>query len=194
MRELQRLLALPLASAAAVVLAGCLSIHDPTTNPTTTTPTTVVSDPTPAPERGGRIPAAANAQQTRLAPGAASSEPVAALERYAKLWSNWTAGTVAADQRRLASISLGQARAQALQATATLARDSTLTRSDVANTGQVIAITPALHAPGVWVVAISERTTGAGQYAGLPATVHVNYAQLTHTHHGYVVERWSAIG
>ena len=130
-----------------------------------------VADPVPAQERGGSIPAAARKAQSTLAAGAAAATPQAALERYATLWSNWSAATVVADQRRLAAISLGQARAQALQAAASLNGDSTLAASHVANTGQVVAIAPRLAtsagAAGGWVVVTSEHTTGPG---GLPGT------------------------
>ena len=77
------------------------------------------------------------------------------------------------------------------QAIASLQHDQTLAKSQVANSGQVIAIAPSLHPPGEWVVITSETTTGQGDYAGLPATLHVTYAQLTHTSRGYVVSEWS---
>ncbi|MHB1837749.1 MAG: hypothetical protein ACYCXW_22630 [Solirubrobacteraceae bacterium] len=179
-------------------MGGCASIHDPATTLTqpaattsSTTTTAPVADPVPAPERGGTIPANARQAQTRLAPGAAAAGPVAALDRYATVWSNWTASTVVTRQRQLAGLSLGQARAQALQAAATLTHDKTLAKSQVANTGTVIAIAPDLHQPGQWIVVTSEKTTGKGDYSGLPPTVHVTYAQLTHTSRGYVVSRWS---
>ena len=35
-----------------------------------------------------------------------------------------------------------------------------------------------------------EQTTGQGDYAGLPPTLHVIYAQLTATANGWVVTRW----
>ena len=52
--------------------------------------------------------------QSRVAVGAAQQTPQAALERYARLYVNWTADRVAGIQRELASLSTGQARAQAL--------------------------------------------------------------------------------
>jgi hypothetical protein len=108
------------------------------------------------------------------------------------LWINWTAATVVARQQQLAGMSLGQARAQALQAAASLHDDSTLAASHVANHGQVIAIAPSLADRGEWVVVTSETTTGQGDYAGLPASLHVTDAQLTHTHQGLVVSLWSS--
>jgi hypothetical protein len=184
-----------IALCAAIPLAGCASLQDPDAHlghtTTRSTPTITVSDPTPAPERNGTIPPAASLVQRQLAPDAAAASPVLALERYAERWSNWTAATVIADQRALAALSLGQARAQALQAIASLRQDRTLTASHVANRGQVIAISPQLTTPDQWVIVTSETTTGQGDYAGLPPTLHVTYARVTRTRQGYVVSVWS---
>ena len=106
--------------------------------------------------------------QSRLSAGAARPTPQAALERYAHLYVNWTADSVAAVQRELASLSEGQARAQALQAAASYTRDQTLTQSGVANSGHLVAITPSLTTPEQWVLVTSEQTTGKGDYSGLP--------------------------
>jgi hypothetical protein len=125
-----RRLSLRLPAALAIVLlsAGCgltdpyRSQHPATTRtstlPRTTSTTPTVVDADPAPERGGTLPTAAHAAQTKLASGAARPSPQAALERYADLDVNWTAKTVAGVQGRLAASSVGQARAQALQAAA----------------------------------------------------------------------------
>jgi hypothetical protein len=182
-----------LALTAAVALTGCASITDPaaTSPPAPAHTTTTTADPVPAPERGGTIPAPARQAQTQLAKQAGNASPQAALNRYASLWSDWTATTIVARQRQLAVISLGQARAQALQAAASFAHDHTLTKSHVANHGSVIAVTSSLITSGDWVIVTRESTTGQGDYQGLPATVHVTYAQLTHTPHGYVISQWS---
>lgn len=192
-----------LAVLAAVSLAGCLNVSDPDRHlapaPTTATATTTAAgtttpDPTPAPERGGTIPPAAHRAQQQLAREAGSKTPQAALSRYATLWCNWTAATVVARQRQLAAMSLGQARAQALQAAASLAADKTLAASHVATSGQVIAITLRLNATNAtvgWVVVTQEQTTGAGAYHGLPATLHITYAQVAGTRAGFVVSAWS---
>ncbi|MGO9959411.1 MAG: hypothetical protein ACLP50_26140 [Solirubrobacteraceae bacterium] len=183
------------AALVAIALGGCISIHDPATNnptPTTSTSRQATANPVPVHERGGTIPAAARKAQSTLAASAASGTSQAALERYATLWCNWTAATVISRQRQLASISLGQARAQALAAAASFAADSTLASSQVANSGQVVAIAPGLAgAAGDWVVVTREQTTGQGDYQGLPATLHVTYAQLTHTPDGFVVSLWA---
>jgi hypothetical protein len=141
----------------------------PITAPTTTTPASTV--PVPAPE---------------------ASTPQAALTAYANGEVDWTSGTVGADQRHLASISTGAARAMALQAAATYGAGSQLQHSKVSNSGVVTSISPGegpLH--GAWVLTTREKTGGQGDYTGLPAQAHVYYAHLQHTTAGYTVSQWS---
>ncbi len=195
---------LPVGALLAVLIAGCGLSNPyqsstrrppaacPTPTATSTSSTTAADFSDPPGERGGTIPHSAQAAQDKLAAGAAASTPQAALKRYADLDINWQAATVAAHQRQLASISLSQARAQALQAAASAARDPLLTHSQVANHGQLIALTPGTGAAASdWVLVTSEHTTGQDNYAGLPPTLHVTYAQVTHTHRGWVVSQWS---
>ena len=105
---------------------------------------------------------------------------------------NWTAAGLVARERQLAALALGQARAQALQAAAGAARDPELTRSRVTNTGQLVAVAPGTGAASRrWVLVSRETTTGTGDYAGLPAALHVIYAQVTHTPAGWVITQWS---
>jgi hypothetical protein len=188
---------LMLAALIAIALSGC-GLSDPYQT-TTSHPAGSAAAPTappadlgdPAPERGGTIPTRAKAAQNRLAISAARSTPLAALERYAAIYLNWNANDVIAVQRELASISLGQARAQALQAAANAAHDPQLTESQLANQGHVIAISPGQTiAAGEWVIVTSEQTTGQGDYQGLPPTLHITYAQLTNTSHGWVITAW----
>lgn len=192
---------------AAIALAGCgitnpyQSSHTTTSGSSTTAPastSTSTAPPRPRdlgdppPERGGTIPAAQRAAQRRLATGAGSATPQAALDRYARVYVNWKASDVAGHQRQLAAISLGQARAQALQAAASARADTELTRSHVTNHGQLVAISHGTAAAGgVWVLVTRETTTGQGDYAGLPPTLHVTYAQVTHTPAGWVISQWS---
>ena len=176
-------------------LAGC-GLSDPYAargpRPTTATSvTTTVGNADPAPERGGTIPAPARAQQARVGAGAAQPTPEAALRQYARLYVNWAADNVATVQRELASLSTGQARAQALQAAASYRRDETLLKSGVANSGQLVAISASLTTSDQWVLVSSEQTTGKGDYSGLPATLHVIYAETTRTPKGFVVSQWS---
>jgi len=192
---------LPAALTVTVLLAGC-GITDPyITRSTTTTSTsrpapgvtgTTSTNADPAPEQGGTIPTPAASAQGNLSAGAGQPTPQAALGRYARLYTNWNAATVAGVQRQLASISLHGARAQALQAAASYQRDTTLVASKIANAGTVISIAAGQgHARGRWVIVTSETTTGHGDYMGLPATVHVTYAQVAHQPTGWVVTEWS---
>jgi hypothetical protein len=193
-----------LAALAAGAIGGCAGITNPyqsagtartpTLGSTSTSTTTAPADSgDPAAERGGTVPSRARAAQHKLAIGAASRSPEAALARYAEVYLNWSAADVTARQRELASISLGQARAQALQAAASAAADAQLLKSRVANSGTVVAITRGQGpAAGDWVIVTREQTTGQGDYAGLPPTLHVIYAQLTATPQGWVVIRWQA--
>jgi hypothetical protein len=182
----------------AVTVAGC-GLTNPYANPTTyraatATPTTItrVTDADPAPERGGRIPAEAHHEQTELVRGAGSATPQVALERYALIYTNWTARTVASAQGRLARISLDSARARALQAEASYQHDTTLLRSHVTNRGTVVAVAAGQgSANRSWVVVTREITTGQGDYAGLPAQLHITYAQVTHTPAGWTVSSWT---
>ena len=179
---------------AAVALTGC-GIPDPyagrRTSTTASAPSVTVTSADPAPERGGTIPAGVRAAQSRTSTGAAQPTPQAALRRYARLYVNWTAAGVPAVQAELASLSEGQAQAQALQAAASYARDQTLARSGVANSGHLVAITPSITTPGQWVLVTSEQTTGKGDYSGLPPTLHVIYAQAIRTPNGWVVSEWA---
>src|SRR5262249_54418832 len=144
-RSLMRLVPfrLPAALAIAMVLAGC-GLSDPYANQramstTTSTRTAGTSTSTrglarnadPPPERDGTIPAAAQASENALPAGAGSATPQGALERYANLYINWTATSVGRVQDELAAISVGQARAEALQAAAAYGHDSTLQQSQV---------------------------------------------------------------
>jgi hypothetical protein len=158
----------------------------------TVTTTTAPDAEDPAAERGGTVPAAVQPGQRSLTASAGDATPRAALIRYARLDINWQASTLVAHQRRLAAISIDQARAAALQAAASAARDAELIHSRVDNRGQIVAITPGTGPQhGRWVIVTTETTTGTGDYAGLPAALHVTYAQVTHTPHGWVVSQWS---
>lgn len=188
---------LPAALLLAVTVGGC-GLTNPyarrATDRAATTSLTItrVTNAEPAPERGGTISAAARDEQTKLRSGAGSATPQLALERYALIYTNWTASTVAAAQAQLAQISLNSARAQALQVAASYRRDTTLLRSHVANRGTVVAVAAGQgSANGSWVVVTNEITSGRGDYAGLPAQLHITFAQVTHTPAGWIVSSWT---
>jgi hypothetical protein len=176
---------------AAVALAGCslTAPYSPQRPPPRSATAADAGDP-PA-ERGGTIPAAAQLAQSILAPAAAQPTPQQALARYATIAINWNWRTLAATERRLAAISLGQARAQALQTAASASTDTTVSQQRLTNHGRPVSIAPGSGpAAGRWVIVTTEQTTGHGSYAGMPPTLHVTYAQLTHTPAGWIVDRW----
>jgi hypothetical protein len=194
-----RLLALPIL-ATSLALAGC-GISDPYTHPATTsanasaattsaTATMTVTDPSEPPP--SKPTTTADSGVTTAPATASAATPRKAVQLYARLYINWTAKTIGSHQRQLAGMSEGTARAAALQAAASYGRDQLLQNSDVANTGTIVSIA-AGQGPerGDWVIVTSERTTGQGDYVGLPAAAHATYAHVTHTHHGWVVNQWS---
>ena len=100
---------------------------------------------------------------------------------------NWTAGTLAADERRLASLSTGQARAQALAEGA----------HPSPTVGRVQRGERRGHRRGRgtergrWAVVTVEQTNGYGPYQGLPATSHVTWATVARVvGGGWVVSGW----
>ncbi len=175
----------------AIAATGC-SLQSPYSPPPPPAPPSSAPDAgDPPPERGGQIPAAAQAAQNALAPDGPQPTAQAALGRYAQIAVNWSWRDLTHVQRRLAQISLGQARAQALQAAASASADSTLRAQRISNFGQLVSIAPGQGAAaGRWVVVTRERTTGQASYAGLPPTLHVTYAQVVHTDQGFVVSQW----
>jgi len=180
-----------LAALVAFVLAGC-SLHSPysAASPSRTVATAPDAGD-PPPERGGHIPLTAQAAQIALAPSAAQPTPQAALARYSQIAVNWNWRDLGAVQRRLAGISLGQARAQALQAAAGANADSNLLAQRITNTGHAVSIASGQGgAARSWVIVTRERIMGLGAYAGLPPTLHVTYAQVTRTAAGFVVSQW----
>lgn len=172
------------AAVAALLLAGC-GITDPdyvdTTSPSATSTTLTVAS---ADHDGPTLP-----PRSRLAAGAVQASPAVALAWYGRLYVNWSWQTVAGDQRRLAGISVGQARAQALAAAAQ--PEAMLARYAVHNQGQVVAIAPGQGIErGKWAVVTDEQTSGDGPYEGLPATSHVTWATVQRTAQGWVLSGW----
>jgi len=173
--------------AGAALLAGC-GIHDPyrRLKVTESSPAIKATTPAGAPdsdEDDGPKELAVPADVT----GAAST-PQGALARFGQLYVNWTATDLPARARQLAAISIGQARAQALNMQSRLA---VLARYQVTNAGTVVAIARGEGVErGRWVVVTNELTSGVGPYLGLPATSHVTWATVAHVHTGYVVMTW----
>lgn len=118
-----------LATATALLLAGC---GDP-----------YVDRPPPSPPSGELAAPPVARDDERLAPDAPLPAPAAVAERAAKLTTNWTSDTAAANYARLAELSAGSARDDFAQAAASLPTDPE----------------PTTHASGR-LEAITERTRG----------------------------------
>ena len=171
-----------LAAAVAVALCGC-GITDPYTQETRT------ARPAPAGAVTGGEHDGPPAPSATVPPGASVPTPQAALARYGAIYVNWTAATLPALQRRLASISTGQARAQALAESET--PPHAVSTYAVSNSGQVVAIAPGQGPKRCeWAVITDEQTTGDGPYQGLPATSHVTWATVQRNGQRWVVSGW----
>jgi hypothetical protein len=166
----------------ALALAGC-GITDPYATSQRTSSTVRNQGASVPDDDGPSLP------PVRITAGAAAPSPQAALARYAALYVNWTAATLASNQRKLASLSTGQARAQALAQGAHTS--PTVARYAVSNSGSVVAIAVGRGAErGRWAVVTVEQTNGYGPYQGLPATSHVTWATAAHVAGGWVVSGW----
>lgn len=163
-------------------LAGC-------SNPDA--PSAATSQPAGTPASPGEPSTPRPATPARQSPIDVQHTPQAALSRFAETYINWTYRTLAADQKHLAAISVGQARLSEQQAAASSKSDLPLQRGHVWNHGRVVSIARDRQRTGWWVVVTLERTGGSGEYAGLPAAFHVTLARLARLNHGYAVETWS---
>lgn len=127
-------------------------------------------------------------------PGAPAATAHQALERFTKAYINWTYRTIAADRARLAREATGDA-SVGLQRSAAQSRDDyELQAGKVANSGEVIAISPQRGAGAErdsWVVVTRERQHAAGTYDALPATYHVTIATVEPVGGGgWAVSHW----
>jgi hypothetical protein len=154
--------------------------------------------PTPAPvgdppaERGGTIPAAAQAAEDSVSRAGVAHSPQLALRRYALTYVNWQASGLQEREQQLVAVSIGAAKLTAEQTTAARSGATALIASHVENSGQVVAIAPG-EGPdaGLWVIITQEHTTGTGGYAALPPAPHVTLAQVRHLNGGWVVSAWN---
>jgi hypothetical protein len=174
-----------LALMAVVAVCGC-GISDPYTEQARTA-RPAAPGRSDAVTRGGHD--GPPAPSARVAARAGAPTPQAALARYGAMYVNWTAGTLAGVERRLAAISTGQAHAQALAEAGAPPRS--VSTYAVSNSGQVVAIAPG-RGPrrGEWAVITDEQTSGDGPYQGLPATSHATWATVRRHRTGWVVSGW----
>jgi hypothetical protein len=151
----------------------------------------VSSDDPPA-ERNGTVPQSQVAAEKKLTPGSVARSPQAALRRYALAYTNWTASSLPAHERSLASRAVGPARLAVEQIAASESDTAALAADNVQNKGVVLAIASAQGpARGQWLVVTQEQTTGTGPYAGLPPAPHVSLARIAHVGRGWAVSEWS---
>ena len=179
---------------ATVALAGCLSIHDPDSQqpapppPATTAATTggaqrTVANADPAPERGGTHPRRPPAQpRARSRPAPPQPRPPRRSSATRRCGPTGPRRTVIARQRaaRRRSRSARPARKRCRPPRAS-PHDSTLPPARSPTAARSSRSPRRSPTAGQWVVVTRETTTGQGDYDGLPATLHVTYAQLTHT-------------
>lgn len=173
-----RIAAVLAAVAAALALAAC-------SNPDAGGPPSgaggVQSQGEPAAPRPARGSAAVDVQRSAQA----------AIAQYARLYANWSWRTLAAEMRRLAAISVAQARLTDQQNAAQAAGDTTLRQGQISNTGAVVSIAGDQTQAGTWVIVTRERTSGSGEYEGLPASFHVTLAKVQQVQHGWAVSEWA---
>jgi hypothetical protein len=173
-----------LAAALAAPLIGC-GIHDPLNDDA---PRELAAAIDKLNEIAVRPPV--DARTLRPAAGAASSPPDA-IARFAELYVNWDYRSLAAIQRRLAAMSIGEASAAQRRAAARTPADSELRHGRVANHGTVVAIAPVRPArPDGWVVVTRETTTGARVYDELAPAYHVALATVVRVRGGWAISRW----
>jgi hypothetical protein len=167
-----------------LALSGCQNPDAP--NVATTTSTS-------SPQNVGEQPAPPSPSSSEQAPAGVQATPARALEAFAWLYVNWTFRTLVSDQRRLAAMSVGSARLAERQAAAASQADTTITRGQIYNTGQVVSVAPELSNTETWIIVTRERTAGGAsntEYDGLQATYHVTLAELARVPGGYAVETW----
>lgn len=174
--------ALALALALALGLAGC---GGGTGRPRTTATSRALNQA----ERTHEYPSPPAPRQRAIGVPTA----VAAVRAFATAYINWSYATVAADLRRLAAASVGQARSAMALAAAQTAGDYELHRGEVSNRGTVEAVSPLPGHPGQYVVVTEELTTAAATtvYAGLQPAWHVAVATVGRQPDGeFAVSGW----
>ena len=118
---------------------------------------------------------------------------ISAIRAFATAYINWTAQTVAADMRRLAASTVGQARSAMTLAAAGTTGDYELQRGGISNRGTVEAVAPLLGRRSQYVVVTLESTsaTNTTAYQGLRPAWHVALATVTEQRAGrWVLSAW----
>jgi hypothetical protein len=172
--------------AIAACLTGCSALGgSPTTKPATTTSSKLAHA-----QATHEYPSPPTGPQTAASSAAG---PIAAIRSFARQYINWTADTVTARMRALASQSVGQARSEMQLAAASTAGDYELQRGGIANSGTVQAIAPLIARRNQYVVVTLERTTATATtaYEGLRPAWHLALATVVQLSTGaWAVSRW----
>lgn len=166
---------------AVALLAGCGAAHH-RSNP--------VAARIAVAQRTHEYPSPKPPPQT-AASGATSAE--AAIRAFAVTYINWSADTVAAEMRSLASGSVGQARSAMQLAAAQTVSDYQLQQAGISNSGTVEAVAPLAGAADEYVVVTREATAAADTtaYQGLRPAWHVTIATVARLASGaWVVSGW----
>lgn len=117
--------------------------------------------------------------------------PAAAIRAFGRLYTNWTAATVAGHLDRLARASTGEAASEMARAAQESRGDYELHRSGVFNRGTLEAVAVQPGHPGRYVVVTLESTGATSkQYAGLKPAFHVTLARVRRTAAGWTVSAW----
>lgn len=188
---------LPGAVSLAILLGGCgFSLHNPDANMGLGSGSTASTTAAASAQSSQPSVATVSPEAAAVAPRFVQRTPQAALIRFAETWGTWTSATIPAVQAKVAAMSTGTAREQAQQTITGYHVDPGIGNSaatNVVSVTKVIGVSPGLGAAaGNWVVTTTQTVTGDGQTSSsLPATLHINYAKLTHTTHGWVVNTWT---
>jgi hypothetical protein len=179
------------AASLALCLAGC-GVTDPyaVKNPAPTTVSTAAPATTSSPGSPGERLSPPPPTIASQHPADVQTTPMLALRQFADLYINWTYRTLQRDQQTLAAIAVGPARLAEQQAAAASAADTTITRGQIYNTGQLISAAPSLTTPGEWVLVSHETTGGNPTYDGLQAAYHVTLATVAAVPGGYAITQW----
>lgn len=173
-----------LAAALAVALATGCGLEDPLNQP----PPPRAQPPAASPNEV-TVPTSTGPSRSALA--AATPTQAQAIERFGRLYINWTSTTLVDRQRELAAISIGEASSMQRRAAARTPADHELRQSKIANTGRIVALAPIRPArAGVWIVVTHERTTGERTWDGLAPAYHVTIATVRQLKTGWVVSQW----
>jgi hypothetical protein len=170
--------------ACALAIGGCVDLSAP--QPSATTAVSKLAQaqatheyPSPPPPRQSATGGSASALR--------------AIHAFATAYINWTARTLAGDERALAAQSVGQARSTMALDAAQTAQDYELQRGGIANAGTVEATVPRLGSRDRYVVVTRELTsaTNTTAYQGLAPGWHVAIATVTQLTPGqWVVSGW----